>query len=147
MPYTFAADYMNITPQIDPKTYWLAERASHTEKAYLDAIGTTYEEFCNRLCAMRSIGFEDNGMPFGGAVIDNDNFFHVAVLPEYYGRWGRLFYKSLKWAFSQSNTLYALVNVDNQRVKGLVDKQQWPIIWSNERFQLYKMTHERTRTT
>lgn len=138
---------MKIVDHLDPWTYWIADQQNSEVKCYIEAFNATFEDFRNTLSDVRSIGFEHEGKPVGGAIIDKNDFFHIAVLPEYYGRIGFVFYKSLKWAFSQSNTLYGLIDYRNERAVSLVTKQKFPVIWNNGTFFLHKMTAENTRYT
>lgn len=136
---------MRIVNGADPNVYWQAEMSHGFGRWSANTFHRTEEEFCHKLAQKRSIGFEEDGIQFGGCFIDDNDFIHVAVLPSHYGRWGTLYYDMLDWAFSESNTLYALIPRANKKVKQLVTRHRWPVIWEDEFCELYKMTPENTR--
>lgn len=136
---------MRIVEPVDPHVFWQAEMSEPVEQRTALIFDRTEEEFCRTLLQYPSIGGEVDGKQVGGCFVDNNNFIHIAVLPEYQGKWGHLFSEGMKWAFTISNTLYALVAKDNLKVRKLVKRVGWQMIWEHEFSELYRVTPDTTR--
>ena len=83
-----------------------------------------------------STGFEIDGVVIGGAIYDGEEF-HIAVLPAYYGRWGRLWQPTLAWLFSVADPVRARVAKSNTRCLRFADHSKFPRITEDEKYVTY----------
>jgi len=86
-----------------------------------------------------SVGFEYDGKPIGGVLFDGDTA-HIAVLPEYHGRWGRLLRPMLAWLYGMKQEI--IVRIDDDNVKGLkfVEHCGWERLHELNGEVYYRMT-------
>lgn len=136
---------MRVVKPVDPHVFWQAEMSDPVEQRSALIFDRTEEEFCRTLSQYPSIGFEDDGKQFGGVFIDQHLCMHIAILPEYQGRWGSLFKQGIDWAFSVSNTLYALVAKENRKIRRFIAHHNWPMIYETEFVALHRITKDTTR--
>ncbi len=83
-----------------------------------------------------STGFEIDGIAVGGAIYDGEEF-HIAVLPAYYGRWGRLWQPTLDWLFSVADPVRARVAKSNTRCLRFADHSRFPRIAEDDKYVTY----------
>lgn len=86
-----------------------------------------------------SVGFEIDGVAVGGAIYDGEHF-HIAVLPAYYGRWGRLWKPTLDWLFSVADPVEARIAKDNVRCLQFAERSGYPCVAEDDEFVTYRMS-------
>ena len=86
-----------------------------------------------------SVGFEIDGIAIGGAIYDG-KYFHIAVLPAYYGRWGRLWQPTLEWLFSVADPVDARIHKTNLRCIRFADHSGFPRIEEDNTWVTYRMS-------
>jgi len=72
-----------------------------------------------------SIGFEADGLPIGGILFDGRQA-HIAVLPEWHGRWALLMKPALAWLFTLRAAIEVEVEAGNERCLRFLDRHGWP---------------------
>ena len=98
--------------------------------------------FKTRYAACPSVGFEIDGIAAGGAMYDGEHF-HIAVLPAFYGRWGRLWQPTLAWLFSVADPAEAKIAKDNFRCLRFADRSGFPRVAEDEEFITFRMSSQR----
>jgi GNAT superfamily N-acetyltransferase len=84
----------------------------------------TQDVFCAFYADCPSVGFEMDGVPIGGIVFDGDQA-HIAVLPQYHGRWALLLKPALAWLFSLKREIVVEVERDNARCLRFMERSGW----------------------
>lgn len=106
-------DSLRMTDKADLKVYYDADIRMY-DRAWMAAHGFTEEAFIARYRDCPSVGFEQGGIPFGGVILDGNDF-HIAILPEFHGKWGALLRPALAWLFSQRSEVRARVHRPNRQ--------------------------------
>lgn len=87
-------------------------------------MGVTREVFVKALKECPSIGFEMDGVQFGGVIFDGKEA-HLAVLPEYQGKWGLLIGPALGWLLSIQDIIDVCVDRSNEKCVRFCGRNQW----------------------
>jgi RimJ/RimL family protein N-acetyltransferase len=82
----------------------------------------------------RSLGFEIDGKSIGGILLLG-NELHIAILPEYFGKWGLLWKHAVKWVFAQTQTVYGYIPTWNTRCIRFAEKARWRRIGEFEKYE------------
>jgi hypothetical protein len=131
---------LRITGKADLKVFYDADSRLYNP-AWLAARGLDEEGFIARYRDCPSIGFEQGGVPFGGIVLDGDDV-HIAILPEFHGKWGTLLRQIFAWLFAQRSEVRCKVHRPNRQslrfVRGLGAAQ----IACDDNFIIFKMSPE-----
>ena len=103
---------------------------------------TNHRQFFNDFYAScPSVGFEIDGVSAGGAIYDGEHF-HIAVLPAFYGRWGRLWQPTLAWLFSIADPVDARIAKDNLRCLRFAERSGFPRIAEDDVVITYRMSSQ-----
>lgn len=106
---------VRLTNKVDLEVYFEAD-VSRFDSEWIHEQGLSKERFIEYMSNCPSMGFEINGKPVGGAIFNHwVKEVHVAVLPEYQGRWGTLIAPTFKWLFSMHDFFYASVDQGNMK--------------------------------
>lgn len=139
---------LSLAARADLNVYYEAEMAryrtlgEHGQKM-LQIV--TLERFIDFFNACPSIGFEYDGKPIGGMIFDGEEA-HVAVLPDYHGRWALLWEPALDWVFSIKQEIHVKVEAFNDTCIAFMERNGWPAIDRVGDFIVYRMTpHTRVR--
>jgi hypothetical protein len=89
--------------------------------------------------AFPSLGYEIGGVAAGGAVFDG-NELHIAVLPQFYGRWAWLLKPTLAWLFSQRDPVEVRIELSNSRCLRFMDAGGWRRIAEDGEFVTYLLS-------
>ena len=81
----------------------------------------------------RSLGFLYDGKPIGGVMYDGKEA-HMAVLPEYHGRWGFLLKPMMEWLFAIKEPMQASVEISNTHCVRFMDRNKWRRVASNDKY-------------
>ena len=124
-----------LTAQADLGVMFDAEIAAHPQLQFMTLdIQKRWFEQCYEHCA--STGFEIDGIAVGGAIYDGEEF-HIAVLPAYYGCWGRLWQPTLTWLCSVADPVRARVAKSNTRCLRFADHSRFPRIAEDDKYVTY----------
>lgn len=124
-----------LTEQADLNVMFDAEAMLYPELRLLPLDGKK-QLFAQFYADCHSIGFEIDGIAIGGAIYDGEEF-HIAVLPAYYGRWGRLWQPTLAWLFSVADPVKARVAKSNKRCIQFADHSRFPRIAEDDKYVTY----------
>lgn len=80
-----------------------------------------------------SLGFNFDGKPIGGVLLLGDEM-HIAILPAYFGKWGLLWKRAVRWAFAQCHTVYFFIPAWNARCLRFAEKTKWRRIGEFEKY-------------
>jgi len=72
-----------------------------------------------------SLGFMYGDREMGGMIFDR-GYVHLAVLPEFHGRWAILWERALDWLFRISPRVLAVVEADNAVCIEFMTRNGWP---------------------
>jgi GNAT superfamily N-acetyltransferase len=72
-----------------------------------------------------SLGFMYGDTHIGGLIFDR-GYVHLAVLPEFHGRWAILWDSALDWLFSVAPQVLAVVEADNAVCIEFMRRDGWP---------------------
>lgn len=128
---------MQITEKVDLEVYYQVESARY-DPATLDKMGVNKEIFIAYYESCHSVGLMADGKPIGGILLDGDQF-HLAVLPEYHGRWRHMFPEMLQRCFSLRDRFFANVDIDNEKCIRFMDSMQWPRVKCTESCITYEI--------
>jgi hypothetical protein len=104
----------------------------------------TKEVFIRLYQGCASIGFEFDGQPIGGIIYDGKRA-HIAVLPEYYGRWALLLRPALQWLFEIKREILVEVEVENSACIEFMKRNGWPALGTADGRITYRMTQHPRR--
>ena len=127
---------LKITPSVDLNIFYTADSAKH-DAATLAIV--TREAFIRFFDGCPSIGFESDGVPFGGVIFDGEKP-HIAVLPEWQGRWGPLLRPALRWLYTHSADMVVPVYDDNWPLRRFIERCGWPVVGRQVGAALHRLT-------
>ncbi|MGZ3240562.1 MAG: hypothetical protein ACXWIN_11540 [Burkholderiaceae bacterium] len=131
-------DSFSITDKADLTIYYDADSRLYSAE-WLAAIGVTVDKFIAKYGDCPSIGFEDNGVAFGGVILDGSDM-HIAVLPEYQGKWWSLMSPMFDWIFSHHDPVYAKIHRVNRRSLRFFRRLGAELVTSDDHFYIYMIT-------
>ncbi|WP_205962509.1 GNAT family N-acetyltransferase [Paraburkholderia phosphatilytica] len=132
---------LRITDQLDLGVYYDAD-ASYYEASGIHAQTVfTKEKFIAHYRNCRSIGFAYDDTPIGG-VIYYRGYVHIAVLPDYHGRWAWLWEAALEWLFSFEQAALALVDAGNRPCLELMRRNGWSPVSHVDGSVIFRITRE-----
>ncbi|SDI39466.1 GNAT family N-acetyltransferase [Paraburkholderia phenazinium] len=101
----------------------------------------TKEMFIDYYKSCPSIGFIYDEKPIGG-IIFNNGYAHIAVLPEYHGRWAWLWEPALEWLFSIQPEVLGIVDAENRACLAFMTRNGWPAVSVAEDKVIFLITQE-----
>lgn len=110
-----------ITDHIDHDVMYDAEQVSYTPE--IREIWTR-EKYVNRRRGLPALGLAADGKCIGGIYVEH-GFFHVSILPKYYGKCSFIYLHGLKWALSHADPLYAGIMESNERCMRFAEHSGW----------------------
>ncbi|MES2832515.1 MAG: GNAT family N-acetyltransferase [Pseudomonadota bacterium] len=130
---------LTTTDAVDLDIFYTADSFRYTgeRKKLLDLV--TKEVFIGfyKNCASR--GFQFDGQPIGGIIFDGTEA-HIAILPEYHGRWAILLKPALKWLFTLKPEIFVEIDIDNEKCLAFMDRNGWQRMRVNATSITYRMT-------
>lgn len=125
----------------DKAVYLEAELSSLEAKALAspDAIQRLEAEIDRSNC----VGIYRDNKCIGGAYVDSDRYFHIAVLPAHHKRWAFVFQAILEWAWSIAHPFIAMVGVQNYQVKALFRFVDATPLQVTSCFEIYEISRRR----
>lgn len=129
---------MRLTDKADLGVMFDAEKICW-DPELLKKHNVTRERCISTLSHCPSVGFECDGKPIGGILFDGQRA-HIAVLPEYYGRWAVLFRPALEWLFSIKEPILVDIQADNERCLRFMDRNQWRRVKETDKVIIYELT-------
>jgi hypothetical protein len=130
---------LRLTEPADLAVIHAADAARYAGRPQHPAAAVTVERFAAYFRGCRSIGFTFDGRPIGGMLLDGRQA-HMAVLPEYHGRWALLWRPALQWLFAQVPEAIGAVEADNQTCIAFMDRNGWPRVEERDGRVIYLMT-------
>jgi hypothetical protein len=133
-------DSLRMTGKADLKVFYDADIRMY-DPAWLAAHGTTEAAFIARYCDCPSVGFEQGGIPFGGVILDGNDA-HIAILPEFHGKWATLLQPALAWLFSQRSEVRGKVHRLNRHALRFNRRLGGKLVGSDDNFYFFSLTPE-----
>ena len=127
-----------LTPRANLDVMFDAEVILYSA-VFLSPITNPRQFFNDVYARCPSVGFEIDGVSAGGAIYDGEHF-HIAVLPAFYGRWGRLWQPTLAWLFNIADPVDARIAKDNPRCMRFAERSGFPRIDEDDVFVTYRMS-------
>lgn len=131
-------DSLRMTDKVDLKVFYDADMRLYNP-AWMAAHGVTEEAFIARYRDCPSVGFEQDGIPFGGVILDGNDA-HIAVLPEFQGKWGTLLRPALEWLFSQRSEVRGKVHRLNRHALRFNRRLGGKLVGSDDHFYYFSLT-------
>lgn len=129
----------------DLSVYYAADMIRYTPD-YLKSIGVTKEAFLEYYGVCPSVGFFADEKQIGGVIYDPRlNEVHIAILPEYYGRWGRLFAQAIGWIFTGRDMVFGCVDHTNLSAIHFMERNRFEPVGEHRGTIKYKMTANMVR--
>jgi GNAT superfamily N-acetyltransferase len=132
---------LRLTSSVDLDVYYDADSRRFNGRV-LEVV--TREAFREVFAECPSVGFECDGVPIGGVIFDGD-VPHIAVLPEWHGRWGPLLRPMLRWLYGLKPDIRVHVDYDNAKIRRFVQHCGWPIVDADMRGTFHQMTPDGAR--
>ncbi|HEX8956728.1 MAG TPA: GNAT family N-acetyltransferase [Burkholderiaceae bacterium] len=104
----------------------------------------TREVFRETFAQCLSIGFEADGKPIGGVIFDG-KVPHIAVLPQWRGRWGTLLRPMLAWLFAIKDDFRIHVEYRNAPLRRFVAHCGWPVVDADLHGTFHRVTPDGAR--
>jgi hypothetical protein len=127
---------LRLTDRVDLDVFYDADSARY-ERHVLAVV--TREAFRAFYAECLSVGFECDGVPIGGVIFDGEAP-HIAVLPAWHGRWGRLLRPMLEWMYGLKLDMIVPVDNDNPQIRAFVERCGWPMVGRTTDGTLHRMT-------
>ena len=118
---------LTLTPRADLEVFYEADAQRWRERRPHVLNVVDREAFVRFYLNAPSIGFAADGRPIGGIVFDGEQA-HIAVLPQWHGRWALLMKPALQWLFRLKREIVVEVEADNERCLRFLDRHGWPRI-------------------
>jgi len=125
-----------LTDKVDLDVYYIADSVN-IDAPTLAVV--TRDVFKRMFGPCQSRGFAADGVAFGGVIFDGVRP-HVAVLPEWKGRWAPLLRPVLRWLYSLSDDMVVPVYDDNPDLVRFVARCGWPMVGRQPGAALHRMT-------
>ncbi|TKC91507.1 GNAT family N-acetyltransferase [Trinickia terrae] len=130
-----------MTDHLDLGVYYEAD-ASHYAASGIDVRQVfSKERFIERYKGCRSIGFVYDDTPIGGVIYDG-GYVHIAVLPDYHGRWAWLWESALDWLFGFRTEALAAVDAGNRACLELMRRNGWSPVSDVDGTVTFRITRE-----
>ncbi|MFZ6773927.1 GNAT family N-acetyltransferase [Undibacterium sp. SXout7W] len=131
-------DTLRMTDKADLKVFYDADMRIYTPE-WVEAHGISEEDFIAYYRDSPSIGFECGNVPFGGAIL-HGNDIHVAILPEFHGKWATLLPSALEWIFSQRDEVFGKAHRANRQSLRFIRRFGCKLIRSDEHFLIFSIS-------
>src|SRR5258706_2756448 len=115
---------LRLTERVDLEVYYEADRLRFDDQVLAVV---TREAFRELYAHCPSVGFERDGVHIGGVIFDGEAP-HIAVLPQWQGRWGPLLKPMLRWLYSLKREIVIEVEDSNAPLRRFVEHCGWPAI-------------------
>jgi len=126
---------LRLTERVDLDAYYDADRGRYDART-LSVV--TREVFRDFYAGCPSVGFAADGRPIGGVIFDGD-VPHIAVLPEWRGRWWPLLRPMLRWLYALKPDIVIRVDAGNPALCRFVRHCGWPEIGREAGATLHRM--------
>lgn len=114
---------LKLTRQADLAVFYEADAQQYPAGAPETEI-VSKEAFIEFYAGSPSVGFEMDGKPIGGLMLDGTSA-HIAVLREYHGRWALLLKPALEWLFSIQPEVIVHVDLRNETCQHFLTRHRW----------------------
>lgn len=88
-----------------------------------------------------SLGFCRRGEPIGGVMYDGDSV-HIAVLPEFHGRWATLWPRTLAWVLRLKDPMPVAVDVRNAKCLRFLERNNFRRIKTGETHITFELSSQ-----
>ena len=114
---------LHLTDTADLAVIYDADKRRYSAE-WLKNSGTTLENFIRFYQDCPSVGFADAGKIFGGAILHGEQM-HLAILPDYEGRWGCLIPAFLSWLYALKDPVWGHVEAGNIKCMAFLKRLGW----------------------
>jgi GNAT superfamily N-acetyltransferase len=132
---------LTLTPCADLDVFYAADRLRYVDHHPEVLALVTLEVFTRIYEGCPSIGFACDGHAIGGIIFDGQSA-HIAVLPQYHGRWAQLFRRALDWLFSLKRQILVEVEADNRKCIAFMARNGWQPVHQQAGSITYLLTPE-----
>ncbi|WP_211474790.1 GNAT family N-acetyltransferase [Collimonas humicola] len=130
---------LRLSDKADLSVYYDADKLQF-DAGWAERTGVSKAVFMAAFADHPSRGFEKDGVQFGGVIFDGKEV-HVAVLPEFYGRWAILMKPALAWLFSLQEVINVRVDVGNARFHRFAQRCKWPAAMDGSEHVIYTVSN------
>lgn len=124
-----------LADSADLAVYFDADTRRYSQD-WFEKNGLTLERFVTRFHQSPSLGFVFDGRQFGGLIIDNGEL-HLAILPEFQGRWSLLIPDILDWIFSHHDPIFCRAEHDNELCLQFARRMGWKLVDKDEHYYFF----------
>lgn len=124
-----------LVDSADLTVYFDADTRRYT-KDWFEKNGLTLEIFKARFHQSPSLGFVCDGQQFGGIIIDKGEL-HLAILPEFQGRWSILIPEILDWIFFHHDPIFCRAEHDNDLCLQFAKRMGWKLVDKDEHYYFF----------
>jgi len=128
---------LQLSDRADLGIYYDADRLQFDDE-WVERTGVTKEVFMAAFAKHPSRGFMMDGVQFGGVIFDGKEV-HIAVLPQYHGRWALLMEPALQWLFSLQEVIHVRVSACNLKLRRFLDHCQWSGVQDGDDYMIYEV--------
>lgn len=114
---------LRLTEKADLGVLYDAEIQNY-DPDWFRSLNFTKEMFLAHYANVHSVGFEIDGKMVGGMLL-HERKAHMAVLPEYHGRWSLLWMPALAWLFSLQDPVFVDVAINNEKCIRLLERSNF----------------------
>lgn len=130
---------LRLLDKADLSIYFDAEKIRYGD-AWLLQKGITRESFMLFTRDWLSVGFAIDGVEVGGSLFDGKEV-HLAVLPEYHGKWSLLVEPWLKWLFKLKEIVDVRIPIENEKCIRFFDRNGFVRIAEDTRSVSFRMSN------
>lgn len=125
---------MRLTGKADIGVIYEAEQLRYAQQGLPPPV--TRERAIEYLSRFPTVGYEIDGVAAGGAIFDGEEL-HLAVLPQFYGRWAWLLKPTLAWLFTMRDPVRIRIERSNARCLRFMDAGGWERIAEDDHLITY----------
>jgi len=129
---------LKMTHRADLAVFYEADAVRYRDDPRRSTQVITQEVFCAFYADCPSVGFEMDGVPIGGVVFDGEQA-HIAVLPQYHGRWALLLKPAVEWLFSLKREVIVEVERDNALCLRFMERNGWQQMRTTDEAVFYRL--------
>lgn len=130
---------LKLAPKADLDVFYEADAARYADSERNELEVVTLDAFVAFYRECPSIGFEADGHPIGGILFDGEEA-HIAVLPEYHGRWATLLKPALEWLFGLADEIVVEIEIDNAVCMNFMKRNRWQCLGADSTAARFRMT-------
>lgn len=134
-----------LGPQVDLGVFYEADAPRYAAQRPEVLQIITKQVFADYYRDCPSLGFLCDGQAIGGVIFDGKRA-HIAVLPDFHGRWAWLLKPALDWLFDLKREVLVDIEIENERCITFMERNGWQAIARNDKEIRYRMVPDADRS-